>query len=73
MSRKKIYLFANPLKMRALMEAQQIASLLKAAGTTVLCEPALTQTFRDAEPFPLSDLSGDTDALIAVGGDGTLL
>lgn len=73
MSLQPVYLFTNPQKMRALMEAQQVVQLLRDAGVPVLCEPALAPTLKGAEPLPLSALTKDTAALIAIGGDGTLL
>lgn len=73
MERKTFYLFANPFQAAGCEAAARACALLIKANARVFCEPWLAQTLLGAESAPLSSLSAQTDALIALGGDGTLL
>ena len=73
MRTRTFFLFANPGQSAGIETAARVFSCLNASGARVLCEPWLARQLDGAAAAELSDLTSETDALISIGGDGTLL
>lgn len=67
------FLYANPLKPETADTAAELASLLIAAGKQVVLDQWLHGMLRVGIPGSLDSLTEDINAVIALGGDGTLL
>ena len=66
---QNLYLMMHQTRPDALSLAQRVTAALQAQGLQVYPEPWLTGDKRDANPADCSPM----DAIVAVGGDGTLL
>lgn len=73
MRMRTFYLFANPVQPAGPETAARVFSRLIDSGARVLCEPWLAQKLSGAVSTELSALPEETEALISIGGDGTLL
>ncbi|MBQ7655169.1 MAG: NAD(+)/NADH kinase [Clostridia bacterium] len=66
------YFYANPFHSRSAEAAHALSSAIKKRGGRVLTEQWLSDR-GVGEPCPMPDMPGDTRAIVAIGGDGTLL
>ncbi len=67
------FIYANPLKPETALAAEELATLLRDAGHRLVLDNWLYSKLRLGEPGSLDSLSPKTTAVIALGGDGTLL
>ena len=68
------FLFANPQKTETISAARELAGVIRAAGERVALDAWLHDELKVGIKATLSDLRGeDTDCIISLGGDGTLL
>lgn len=67
------FLFANPQKPETIRVARRLAGLLLDQDERVLLDSWLYDELRLGAPASLAELTGETDVIISLGGDGTLL
>ena len=73
MQYRAIFLYANSSRSFSQETAAKVFERLKAENVRVFCEPWLAEQLSGAESRELNDMGREPDALIVVGGDGTLL
>ncbi len=73
MQYRAIFLYANSSRSFSQETAGKVFERLKKENLRVFCEPWLAERLPGAESRELSDMGTALDALIVVGGDGTLL
>lgn len=73
MSEKQYFLFANPNKPKTISAVRDLAKLLLERKCRVLLDQWLYDLLLLGESCALHDLSSQTNAIISLGGDGTLL
>lgn len=73
MEEKRYFLFANPYKPDTVSTAGAFADSLIKKGCTVSLDSWLHDLLNVGERAELTEVSGDYNAIIAFGGDGTLL
>ncbi|MCD8371432.1 MAG: NAD(+)/NADH kinase [Clostridiales bacterium] len=69
---KQFYLIANPLKAEAQETAERMAGYLRRHGAECTCGLALNRRPEGGYTNP-ADIPADTEAVITLGGDGTLI
>ena len=70
--KSSFYFYANPYQPKSAEAARELAQALQARGGTVYTERWLSDAGAGGER-PLQEVLGDIGALVAFGGDGTLL
>ena len=70
---KQILMLANPYKDVGLSVSAKIADILSSNGTEVYADREIAEALAERGVRPASELRGDPELLIAVGGDGTVL
>ena len=70
---KSIGLFANFKKTRARDVIERIERKAAELGLSVFADPQTCALASSPQPMPIVDMPGHVDALLAIGGDGTML
>lgn len=71
---KRFYLIPNPEKDKNLAVSRRAAEILLAHGATVYMDEAYAPSCEGVTPYPIdADPEGGLDAILTVGGDGTVL
>ncbi len=70
---QRYFIFANPYKSDTVIVAEQLIKQLISLGADVFLEPWLQSKLESGKALELDELTSSFDAIISLGGDGTLL
>ncbi len=73
MNQRSFFLFANPRKPETLGTVEAAARFVTERGCALLTDPWLRERIGLGEPVGIADMPETVSAVIALGGDGTLL
>ncbi len=73
MQNKAFYLFANPYKPDSIAMSRKVTQVLENSGAAVLMDDWLYKDIHMGAPASLLDTDAPLEAVISLGGDGTLL